>query len=115
MRKRAMMLQHVNRSERQVRAYVPMNSASRLLPHLAADWSLCVMVVMVGAAIGLHAYHLGHNYIGSWDEAFHAVVALHLAQHPLQPTLYDIAALTPPTSLNWNNTHIWMHIPPFGM
>jgi 4-amino-4-deoxy-L-arabinose transferase-like glycosyltransferase len=91
------------------------SSRLRLLRGLRADWSVWVLLVLVVGAFALHVYHLGHTYIGSWDEVFHAVVALHLAQHPLQPTLYDIAALTPPTALNWNDTHIWLHIPPVGM
>ncbi|HEV2459299.1 MAG TPA: glycosyltransferase family 39 protein, partial [Ktedonobacterales bacterium] len=91
------------------------NIASHLHRQLATDWSVWALLVMIVGAVWLHVYQLGHTYIGSWDEAFHAVVALHLAQHPLQPTLYDIAALTPPTALNWNNTHFWLHIPPVGM
>ncbi|MGO8947595.1 MAG: ArnT family glycosyltransferase, partial [Ktedonobacterales bacterium] len=110
-----MTIQHVSRTERQEHAAARPNVASHMLKRLATGWSVWVLLVMVAGAVGLHIYHLGHTYIGTWDEAFHAVVALHLAQHPLQPTLYDIAALTPPTALNWNNTHFWLHIPPVGM
>ena len=74
-------------------------------------------LLLVGAAFA-HLVNLGHTYIAPWDEVFHAVVAEHLALHPLTPTLYETAALSGkiPGSDNWQYyTHIWLHIPPLGM
>lgn len=74
-------------------------------------------LLLAGAAF-VHLFNLGHTYIAPWDEVFHAVVAEHLALHPLTPTLYETAALTGhfPGSDSWQYyTHIWLHIPPLGM
>lgn len=70
--------------------------------------------MLLVAAVSLHLYNLGHLYISMWDESVHAVVAEHLALHPLHPTLYEIAALSPHDA-DWRIAHTWLHIPPFGL
>ena len=70
------------------------------------------------AALGFHGYNRWHLSFGPWDESVHAVVAEHLALHPLHPTLYEVAALVPvkPDSFPyWIRVQTWLHIPPFGM
>ena len=80
------------------------------------SWSTVAFLALLLGAVALHLYHLGHPFIASWDEDFHAVVAEHLMQHPLEPTLYEAAALHPPGSALWSGyIHIWLHIQPLGM
>lgn len=86
------------------------------LPRL--DRAALLFLALLGGALFLHLYHLGHLYIAPWDEDFHAVVAEHLALHPLEPTLYETAALHPPVAGSdiWQAyPHIWLHIPPLGL
>src|SRR5262249_28239622 len=67
-------------------------------------------------AVGMRLVNLGHTSLASWDEVFHAVVARHMAQHPLEPSLYELAALRPLGIDDWQTfTHIWLHLPPLGM
>jgi hypothetical protein len=87
-------------------------------------WSVWVLLVILAGALALHGYNRGHTYIMPIDEAVHAIVAEHLEQHPLDPTLYEIGALSPQYETTtmvkspvwiWTLTHTWLHIPPFGM
>ncbi len=89
-------------------------AATQNLLSLSARRHGAFALLLVGA-VALHLYHLAHSFIAPWDEAFHAVVAEHLMLHPLQPTLYETGALHVPESGNWNYTHIWLHVPPFGL
>jgi dolichyl-phosphate-mannose-protein mannosyltransferase len=49
-----------------------------------------------------------------WDERLHAVVAKHLVDHPLKPTLYERPVL-PVNPRDWNENHVWLHKPPLTM
>ena len=81
----------------------------------AADWSVWSLLVLVAGAAILHTLGLNRTTISPWDESIHAIVAQHVAQHPLQPTLFETAALIPNPPPSWALTHIWLHIPPFGL
>ena len=48
-----------------------------------------------------------------WDESVHAVVAKHLASHPLTPTLYEHPVL--PMAGTWTEAEIWLHKPPLAL
>ncbi|MGH2486121.1 MAG: ArnT family glycosyltransferase, partial [Ktedonobacterales bacterium] len=85
------------------------------LSRLAADWSAWALLILVAGATFLHLFRLNRTSISPWDESIHAIVAQHVAQHPLQPTLFETAALVPNPPPNWALTHIWLHIPPFGI
>lgn len=50
-------------------------------------------------------------YLHLWDEAFHAVVAKNMLNHPLKPTLYEFHAVELGTP-NWSGDHIWLHKQP---
>lgn len=50
----------------------------------------------------------------AWDEQLHAVVARHLVDHPLTPTLYERPVLTPDPR-DWTENHVWLHKPPLTM
>ncbi len=78
-------------------------------------WATFVLAALVTGAAFLHANQREHPFIAPWDEAFHAIVSEHLALHPLQPTLYEVAALTRAYPASWGNTHIWLHLPPGGL
>ena len=80
-----------------------------------SDWSTWTLLVLVAGASFLHLFRLNHSSVSPWDESIHAIVAQHLIQHPLQPTLFETAALVPNPPPSWQLTHIWLHIPPFGL
>jgi 4-amino-4-deoxy-L-arabinose transferase-like glycosyltransferase len=49
-----------------------------------------------------------------WDERYHALVAKHLSDHPLKPTLYEDPALGYDYR-NWAGNHIWLHKQPLPL
>ena len=82
---------------------------------LRRRWPALALLLLVLGAAALHLYHLGHEAFAPWDEAVHAVVALHMMDSPTTPILYELSALPPRTLASWDATHIWLHILPFGM
>lgn len=54
------------------------------------------------------------SYLHKWDERFHALVAKHLIQHPLKPTLYENQILDPENT-DWRRSHIWLHKQPMPL
>lgn len=97
-------------------------SSMRLIPPreraqalLRRAWSLALLVALAAGSLIIHARHLGHSFIAPWDESIHAVVAEHVALHPLRPTLYETAAIPQLDPADWTHSHIWLHIPPFGL
>jgi 4-amino-4-deoxy-L-arabinose transferase-like glycosyltransferase len=73
------------------------------------------LAALLVVALYVHLHGLAHAFIAPWDEAVHAVVAAHIRQHPLVPTLYDTSALAPAGLTDWTRTHIWIHLPPLGL
>jgi 4-amino-4-deoxy-L-arabinose transferase-like glycosyltransferase len=58
----------------------------------------------------LRAPNLGHPYLKTMDESFHAVVARNLLYNPLEPTLVREPYLRyNPT--DWLDNHVWLHKP----
>ncbi len=53
-------------------------------------------------------------FLHTWDERYHALVAKHLVEHPLLPTLYD-HPLLPYDYRDWRHNHIWLHKPPLAL
>lgn len=90
-------------------------AASRALAWSRQRWELLTLGGLVAIAAVFHLWNRGHLSLGPWDESVHAVVAEHLALHPLHPTLYETAALTPSEPYFWVIAHTWLHVPPFGM
>jgi len=68
---------------------------------------------MIGGLV-LRLYTAADFFLHPWDEAFHAVVAKHMMQHPLIPTLYDTPIL-PYDYRNWAGNHIWVHKQPLPL
>jgi len=64
--------------------------------------------LIVLAALLLLLRGLGHSYLTYYDEAFHAIVARNLLEHPLRPTLNDPAWL-PYDYRDWTENHVWLH------
>jgi 4-amino-4-deoxy-L-arabinose transferase len=54
------------------------------------------------------------HFLHTWDERYHALVAKHLAIHPLVPTLYD-HPLLPYDYRDWRANHVWLHKPPLAL
>jgi 4-amino-4-deoxy-L-arabinose transferase len=62
----------------------------------------------------LRLYTAFDFYLHDWDERFHALVAKHLLQHPLIPTLYD-RPLLPYDYRDWSANHVWLHKQPLPL
>lgn len=72
---------------------------------------LAALLLILAFAAGIHLPALDHAYLPGWDEAIHAAVAANLAEHPATPTLFD-APFLPLDYRNWQENHIWLHMPP---
>lgn len=59
----------------------------------------------------LRIYTGSDLFLHEWDEKYHGLVAKHLIDHPLKPTLYENAIL-PYNVENWVANHIWLEKPP---
>jgi len=71
-----------------------------------------ILALVVGGYLRLDA--ASHPYLGQWDEAYHALVAKNLTEHPLTPTLYD-EPLQDYDYREWRGNHIWLHKPPLPL
>jgi 4-amino-4-deoxy-L-arabinose transferase len=70
----------------------------------------CVLL----AALLLRAFAAADPDLHEWDESYHALVAKHLAEHPLTPTLYDDPVL--PFDANaWTRNSVWLHKQPLAL
>ena len=69
---------------------------------------------IVVAGLVLRMYAGCDLFLHTWDERYHALVAKHLVEHPLVPTLYDHPVL-PYDYRNWRANHVWLHKPPLAL
>jgi 4-amino-4-deoxy-L-arabinose transferase-like glycosyltransferase len=69
---------------------------------------------IVAAGLVLRMYAGCDLFLHTWDERYHALVAKHLVEHPLLPTLYDHPVL-PYDYRNWRANHVWLHKPPLAL
>lgn len=53
-------------------------------------------------------------FLHEWDERYHALVAKHLIDHPLKPTLYE-TPIHDYDHTNWISNHIWLSKPPLPL
>jgi len=76
---------------------------------------LCRGIVLgaMVAAFAMMVTNLGHPSLKGLDESFHAVVAQHLIDHPLTPTLYEKPFLD--FGDDWQHAHVWLHKPPVAL
>ncbi|MCX6251449.1 MAG: glycosyltransferase family 39 protein [Bacteroidetes bacterium] len=73
-------------------------------------YTIAFILVLTGGLF-LRVYTVSDCYLHEWDERYHALVAKHLVQHPLQPTLYETPVI-PYDFRSWTNNHIWLEKPP---
>ncbi len=69
---------------------------------------------IVAAGLVLRMYAGCDLFLHTWDERYHALVAKHLLEHPLVPTLYEHPVL-PYDYRNWRSNHVWLHKPPLAL
>lgn len=63
--------------------------------------------LILGLALSLRVFLSLEPLLHKWDERYHALVAKHLVQHPLIPSLYD----DPPLEADfkdWGRTELWI-------
>jgi 4-amino-4-deoxy-L-arabinose transferase-like glycosyltransferase len=70
-------------------------------------------LILLGALL-LRIHTAADPYLHSWDERFHALVAKHLSNHFLLPTLYENPVL-PADYHNWTSAGIWVHKQPLPL
>jgi 4-amino-4-deoxy-L-arabinose transferase-like glycosyltransferase len=71
-------------------------------------------LVLMTAGLLLRLYAGADLFLHPWDERYHALVAKHMADHPLRPTLYE-QPLLPYDLRNWRANHVWLHKPPLAL
>jgi 4-amino-4-deoxy-L-arabinose transferase-like glycosyltransferase len=71
-------------------------------------------LAIAAAGLALRLYAGCDLFLHTWDERFHALVAKHLAEHPLVPTLYEHPVLAYDFR-NWRANHVWLHKPPLAL
>src|SRR5262245_6295197 len=71
-----------------------------------------VCILTAGAAVRVYA--ASERSLHEWDEQYHALVAKHLIDHPLTPTLYEDPVL-PFDYRSWVANHVWLHKPPVAL
>ena len=79
--------------------------------HLKGHPRTAIALLALGATVLRCVAAALDPFLNDWDEAYHAVVAKNLMEHPLTPMLYRETAL--PISSHWPEQHIWLHKPPF--
>lgn len=62
---------------------------------------------ILGAGLLLRIFASSDQYLHTWDERYHALVAKHLTEQPLKPTLYQNTVL-PFDKTNWLINHVWL-------
>lgn len=72
-----------------------------------------VVLVLLGA-LALRIWVIQDPDLHPWDERFHALVGLHMADDPLKPTLHPDPAM-PYDYWEWTNNHVWLHKPPMAL
>ncbi len=72
------------------------------------------LIIILILTLFLKCYCAADQYLHEWDERFHALVAKHLIDHPLKPTLYEISVENYDHQ-NWVANHIWLSKPPLPL
>lgn len=83
------------------------------LCHERADQRLSIMFLALCAGLLRGSASLDAD-LHEWDERYHALVAKHLVEHPLRPTLYDDPRL-PHEEGSWSFGHVWLNKPPLPL
>ncbi|HYB11980.1 MAG TPA: glycosyltransferase family 39 protein [Myxococcota bacterium] len=72
------------------------------------------LLALLLAALALRVNLAAHWYLGKWDERYHAVVARHLMDHPLEPTLFEHPLHEVPPE-QWLESRVWLTHPTLAM
>jgi 4-amino-4-deoxy-L-arabinose transferase len=72
------------------------------------------ILALLLAALALRTNLAAHWYLGKWDERYHAVVARHLMDHPLEPTLFEHPLHQVPPE-RWLESRVWLTHPTLAM
>src|SRR5271170_1548182 len=86
-------------------------TATRLFLHNRPRTSLTLLLL---TSLFLKCFSASSDYLHPWDERYHALVAKHLIDHPLIPTLYEDPVLHYDPA-DWEANHIWLHKPPLTL
>ena len=84
--------------------------AAAASPRLSARMRL---LAVCGAAFLIRLDPSWQDSLHEWDESVHAVVARHVADNPLRPSLYPDPVLPMP-AYDWTETDVWLHKPPLA-
>jgi len=91
-----------------------------LLATLLAWWAgsrhrtRVALAALLLAALAVRVNLAAHWYLSKWDERYHAVVARHLMDHPLEPTLFEHPLQEVPPS-NWLECQVWLNHPTLAL
>jgi hypothetical protein len=69
---------------------------------------------IAAAALLVRVYAANDPALHPFDERYHALVAKHLIETPLAPTLYADPVL-PYDVTDWTANHVWLHKPPLAL
>jgi 4-amino-4-deoxy-L-arabinose transferase len=72
------------------------------------------LAALLFAALALRIHLAAHWYLGKWDERYHAVVARHLMDHPLEPTLFEHPLYEVPPE-RWLESRVWLTHPTLAL
>ena len=75
--------------------------------------SYALLLILLGGLL-LRLFAAADLKLHAWDERYHAVVAKHLMDSPLYPTLYEDPVL-PYDYKDWTRNHVWLHKQPFPL
>jgi 4-amino-4-deoxy-L-arabinose transferase-like glycosyltransferase len=81
--------------------------------HSNAKYTSAVLLLML-CCFTLCMYTACDFYLHEWDERYHALVAKHMMQDPLVPTLYKNPILQYDYR-NWGSNHFWVHKQPLPL
>jgi 4-amino-4-deoxy-L-arabinose transferase-like glycosyltransferase len=72
------------------------------------------LAALILAGFILRIFASSDSFLHEWDERYHALVAKHLMNNFLKPTLYA-TPLFPYDYKNWTTNHIWLHKQPLAL
>lgn len=72
------------------------------------------VLLLIFCGLILRFYMATYFFLHDWDERYHALVAKHLINHPLLPTLYDNPILKYDYK-NWTGNYVWLHKQPLPL
>jgi len=78
-----------------------------------AEVKTALLLIVLGG-LALRMFACSDDYLHSWDERYHALVAKNVMTHPLQPTLYEDPILAYDYR-DWGANNTWLHKQPLPL